>query len=55
MPLDKNYFKTPMLDLARKYVTVVSDLTIRDTERLKESNRCMSTNIRELESEKESR
>ena len=30
------------------------DLTIRDTERIKESNKRMSENIRELESEKES-
>ena len=52
-PLDKNYFKTSMLELAREYATVVPDLTIRDTERLKESNKRMSANIQKLESEKD--
>ena len=51
--LDKNYFKTSMLELAREYATVVPDLTIRDTQRLKESNRRMSANIQKLESEKD--
>ena len=53
VPLDKNYFKTSILELAREYVTVVPDLTIRDTERLKESTKRMSENIQELESVKE--
>ena len=53
VPLDKNYFKTSMLELAREYVTVVPDLTTRDTQRLKESNKRMSANMRELKSEKE--
>ena len=51
--LDKNYFKTSMLELAREYATVVPDLTIRDTQRLKESNKRMSANIQKLESEKD--
>ena len=51
--LDKNYFKTSMLELAREYATVVPDLTIRDTQRLKESNRRMSANIQKLETEKD--
>ena len=55
VPLDKNYFKTSMLDLTREYVTVVPDLIIGDTERLKESNKRMSDNILELQSEKETR
>ena len=51
--LDKNHFKTSVLELAHEYATVVPDLTIRDTQRLKESNKRMSANIRELESEKD--
>ena len=51
--LDKNYFKISMLELAHEYATVVPDLTIRDTQRLKESNRRMSANIQKLETEKD--
>ena len=47
--LDQNYFKTSVLELAEEYVSVVPDLTIDDAERLRRSNRRMSTNIQELE------
>ena len=47
--LDQNYFKTSVLELAEEYVGVVPDLTIDDAERLRRSNRRMSTNIQELE------
>ena len=47
--LDKNYYKTNLLELAAEYLHAVPDLTIDDSERLKLSNRRMSTNIRELE------
>ena len=47
--LDKNYYKTNLVELAAEYLHAVPDLTIDDSERLRVSNRRMSTNIRELE------
>lgn len=51
--LDQNYFKTNLLELATEYIKVVPDLTIEDSERLRQSNRTMSSNIQKLESEKD--
>lgn len=51
--LDQNYFKTSMLEMAVEYVKVVPDLTINDSERIKQSNQRMSANIQQLESEKD--
>ena len=47
--LDQNYFKTNLLELAADYVKVVPDLTIDDSDRIKQSNRHMAKNIQELE------
>ena len=55
VPLDKNYFKTNALELAREYMAVVPDLTISDTTRLKQSTKRMSENIQKLESDKDAR
>ena len=52
VPLDRNYFKTSMLEMAAVYVKVVPDLTIDDTERLRHTIRRMSASMRELEAEK---
>ena len=54
-PLDQNYFKTDVLELAAEYVNVVPDLTIDDAERLRRSNRVMSENIQHLEDEKDAK
>ena len=51
--LDQNYFKTNLMELATEYIKVVPDLTIEDSERLRQSNRTMSSNIQKLESEKD--
>ena len=51
--LDQNYFKTNLLELAAEYIKVVPDLTIEDSERLRQSNRTMSSNIQKLEKEKD--
>ena len=45
MPLDQNYFKTDVLELAAEYVNIVPDLNIDDSERLKQSNKRMADNI----------
>ncbi len=55
VPLDKNYFKTTALELAREYVAIVPDLTISDVPRLKQSTKRMSENIQKLESDKDAR
>ena len=52
-PLDQNYFKTDVLELAAEYVNIVPDLTIDDSERLKRSNRRMADNIQRMEDEKD--
>lgn len=49
--LDQNYFKTNLMELAIEYTKVVSDLTIEDTERLRQSNHVMASNVQKLESE----
>ena len=51
--LDQNYFKTNLMELAAEYIKVVPDLTIDDADRLRRSNRTMSSNIQELEREKD--
>lgn len=51
--LDQNYFKTNLLELAKEYIKVVPDLTIEDSERLRQSNSKMSSNIQKLEKEKD--
>ena len=51
-PLDRNYYKTNVLDLAAAYVLAVPDLTIDDADRLRLSNRMMSDNLRKAEGEK---
>ena len=48
--LDRNYFKTDMLEMAAVYLEAVPDLTISDVDRLKNSTQRMSANIQELES-----
>ena len=53
--LDQNYFKTNLMELVVEYVKVVADLTIDDSERLKQSNRRMAENIQALEGEKEAK
>ena len=53
--LDQNYFKTNLMELAIEYVKVVADLTIDDSERLKQSNRRMAENIQTLEGEKDAK
>ena len=47
--LDQNYFKTNLLELAADYIKVVPDLTIDDSDRIRQSNRHMAKNIQELE------
>ena len=51
--LDQNYFKTNLMELAIEYMKVVPDLTIEDSERLKQSNRRMAGNIQRMEDEKD--
>lgn len=51
--LDKNYFKTSMLEMAAEYVKAAADLTINDADRLKQSNQRMKANIQEHEREKD--
>ena len=53
--LDQNYFKTNVMELATEYVKVVPDLTIDDSERLKQSNRRMARNIQAMEDKKDSK
>ena len=53
--LDRNYFKTHLIELAQAYINVVPDLTISDAERLRETNRLQNDKIRSLEDEKDSR
>ena len=53
--LDQNYFKTNLMELATEYLKVVPDLTIDDSERLKQSNRRMAENIQTLEGEKDAK
>ena len=53
--LDQNYFKTNLMELVVEYVKVVADLTIDDSERLKQSNRRMTKNIQALEGEKDTK
>lgn len=54
-PLDQNYFKTDVLELAAEYVNVVPELTIDDSERLKRSTRRMAENIQRMENEKDAK
>lgn len=49
--LDQNYFKTNLMELAIEYTKVVPDLTIEETERLRQSNHIMASNVQKLESE----
>ena len=51
--LDQNRFKTNLMVLAVKYVKVVSDLAMDDSERLKRFNRRMADNIQRMEDEKD--
>ncbi len=51
--LDENYFKTDILELAAEYITAVPGLTIDNSDRLRQSNSAMSSNIQKLESEKD--
>ena len=53
VPLDQNYFKTDMLELAAVYVKAVLALTIDDSEWLKQSNKRMSDNIQSMEDKKD--
>lgn len=53
--LDQNYFKTNLMELATEYIKIVPDLTIDDSERLKQSNRRMAKNIQTLEGEKDAK
>ena len=53
-PLDQNY-KTDVLELAAEYVNIVPDLTIDDSERLKQSNKRMADNIQRMEDEKDAK
>ena len=50
--LDRNYYKTNVLELAAAYVLAVPDLTIDDADRLRLSNKRMSDNLRKAEGEK---
>ena len=50
--LDRNYFKTHVLELAEEYLLSVPALTIDDAERLRLANSKQATKIRQLENEK---
>ena len=52
--LDLNY-KTNLMELAVEYVKVVADLTIDDSERLKQPNRRMAENIQNMEGKKDAK
>lgn len=49
--LDQNYFKTNLMELAVEYTKIVPDLTIDETERLRQSNHVMASGMQKLESE----
>ena len=51
--LDKNYYKTDVLELAADYVRAVPDPTINDTDRMRLTNKRLSDNIKRMESEKD--
>ena len=51
--LDENYFKTDVLELAAEYMTAVPSLTIDNSDRLRQSNRVMKSNIQKLEGGKD--
>ena len=51
--LDKNYYKTDVLELAAAYVMAVPDLTIDDADRLRLSNKRLSDKVRMAEDEKD--
>ena len=52
-PLDRNYYKTNVLDLAAAYVMAVPDLTIDDADRVRLNNKRLSDNIQRMEGEKD--
>jgi len=51
--LDRNYFKTQVLELAEEYLNAVPNLTISDEERTKAENRKLRKEKSELEKQKE--
>ena len=53
--LDRNYFKTHILELVEEYLEVVPSLTIDDSTRLMESNQLKDKKIKILESDKDTR
>ena len=53
--LDRNYFKTQVLELVEEYLNAVPNLTIDDKVRLLEENRTKDQKIKELESDKDKR
>lgn len=53
--LDRNYFKTHVLELAEEYIAAVGELTIDDNARLRQTNILQSALIRKMESDKEHR
>ncbi|RNJ78271.1 MAG: site-specific integrase [Nitrosopumilus sp. H8] len=53
--LDRNYFKSNIVELAEEYLNAVPNLTIDDAVRLRESNRRKDERIRKLEDEKDTR
>ena len=53
--LDRNYFKTHVLELAEEYLSAVPELTIDDNARLRETNRLKDITIQKMESDKDTR
>ena len=51
--LDRNYFKTHVIELIEEYINAVPDLTISTEERIKAENRRLRKEKSELEKEKE--
>ena len=51
--LDKNYFKTHMLELAEEYLNAIPDLTISDEERTKAENRRLRREKSEIQKKNE--
>ncbi|MHB8546006.1 MAG: integrase [Nitrosotalea sp.] len=51
--LDKNYFKTHVLELVEEYLNAVPELTVDDKERLRFQNKNQDETIKKIESEKD--
>ena len=51
--LDRNYFKTHMLELAEEYLNAIPELTISDEERTKAENRRLRREKSEMQKKNE--